>query len=107
MQWFGPIWEGGVCKECPECKIPEPSQVCHWCSEGFVEGDRGVRLACGSPYHLECLMRSLNGSAVHVLRMCECYRGVAIEESTKLSIRENARLAMEVVMLRNRVLASL
>jgi len=52
--------------------------------------------------HLECRLRTIVGSASHLLKKCSCYGG-QWEDPPELSKREAARLAAEIWHEQNKI----
>jgi hypothetical protein len=91
MRRFGP---GGN----PELKeVPTPVGVpCAWCEEVIEEGDRGQVIdhfgedgVSETPYHRECLFRTIIGSVGHIRGKCSCFGGDQ-EDPEGMSKREAA-----------------
>ena len=54
--------------------------------------------------HRECHMRMVVGSIAHQSRKCSCFGGKAQDENPKLTIRQNAKAAMDYFLyIRNKI----
>lgn len=64
---------------------------CAWCDEPVLEGEQSI---ANAPMHRECLVRSIVGSAAHLMRKCSCYiPGATDGDDPKLTKREAAAAA--------------
>ncbi len=101
MPWFGKDWGADCCEEDEQIPVPVGS-ICYHCEEAISIGDNGFQdqMFSGTAMekvfiHLECKLRTIVGSASHLLKKCSCYGG-DWEDPPELSKREAARLAAEI-----------
>lgn len=71
--------------------------TCDWCDEEILPGeladaDNPLEIVGGN-FHRECFLRSLLGSAGHILHRCSCYHG-SHEDPPGLTIRQAAQAAV-------------
>ena len=78
-------------------RAPTPvGAICNHCDETIKEGDSGIWLNNDTlPLHLECFMRSVVGSAGHLMGRCSCFGGDE-DDPPGLTRREAAKAAMEM-----------
>lgn len=69
---------------------------CMYCTEEVVQGDMGTMDSTGVVLHHECQFRMVVGSLAHQQRRCSCYGGVDAELPEGMSLREEAREAMQL-----------
>lgn len=100
--YFGKVLWSDLCKGL--IHVDAPAQVtCHYCKEGFVEGDNGLQLQCENVFHQECLQRMVIGSVGHQRQKCPCFGGT--EQDPPGMSKRNAAKAAVVEYLRQRYLA--
>lgn len=99
MKYFGPFRWGPVAEI--EHVSPPEGQLCHYCAEKVTAKDYGFLVPTSSgnedpeaPYHHECFIRMIVGSAGHIQKRCSCYTNAAPEEDPPgLTKRQAAMLA--------------
>jgi len=93
MRWFGFAPFARICQDTPQ--VPVPVGVsCGWCAEAIAAHDNGLYYANpdSAPFHHECFIRMIVGSAAHQQGTCSC-RGGEDHDPPELSIRDAAKLA--------------
>lgn len=98
--YFGEAWPSSICEDARQAATPV-GDLCAWCDEAIVEGDRGHWIggvtregSVVQPWHRECSFRSVMGGIGHFLGRCKCH-GNGTENLTdlpELSLRQNALL---------------
>lgn len=90
-------------------------ELCAHCAEKIEDGDGGIlspmgRLVDGElvvtsePWHAECWVRSLMGSAAHIAGRCSCFvPGASENDDPNLTKRQAAVVAYEMVLLNRSV----
>lgn len=74
-------------------------EKCIYCDEEILPEERMPPDAHGAQdIHRECLIRSIIGSVAHQKRLCRCH-GKVHEDDARLSIRQNAKAAMDYFLL--------
>lgn len=92
--------------------VPTPvGMPCCWCDEPFVAGDYGLWMPTYlsetmqyQPWHRECFMRTIFGSAEHQRQECRCYGAseTKCDGALVLSKREEAKRAVEIFEAKGR-----
>lgn len=112
--YFGERVNFAWCYEMEPTETPV-GQRCAHCGEMVKDGENGVvspmgRMVAGEltateePWHVECWMRSLMGSAAHIARRCSCYvPGASESDDPNLTRRQAAIVAYEMVLLNRNV----